>query len=83
MAWTSLKNSLCSKPHVLAGPILRTVTPKSVTVWITTRIGAAVTLTVWDWDDQNVERMKGTRRTVAIGKNLHIVAVTAKPLDNR
>jgi hypothetical protein len=64
MAWTSLQNSLGSKPEVLAGRILRKVTPKSVTVWIATRVGAAVTLTVWD--AQNVVRMEGRRRTVAI-----------------
>jgi len=78
---SKLADRLNTLPYVLAGPILRKVMPKSVTVWITTQIGAVATLTVWD--DQSVAQMEGKRRTVAIGKSLHIVAVTAKPLPNK
>ena len=76
MTWTRLQSSLNTKPHVLAGPILRTVTPTSVTVWLALRVGAKVTLIVLD--EQNAQVMRGERRTVAIGSHLHIVAVTAK-----
>jgi len=79
MAWTSLRDSLNSKPRVLAGPILRKVTPKSVTVWLALRTPGSVTLSVQD--DQQNRVMQGTRKTVAIGKNLHVVAVTAKPVS--
>jgi hypothetical protein len=62
-------------PRVLAGPLLRKVTPTSVTVWLALRIGATVKLTVRD--DHDAEVMEGSRTTVAIGSNLHLVAVTA------
>jgi PhoD-like phosphatase len=75
MPWESLGKSLDSKPRVLAGPILRKVTPTSVTVWLAMRIGATVALTVQD--ETNIQVMQGERRSVAIGKHLHIVAVTA------
>lgn len=83
MAWKSLKHLLNDKPRVLAGPILRKVTATSVTVWIAMRIGATVALSVQD--EKDVQVMGGERRSVAIGKNLHIVAVTASmmpPFEN-
>ena len=77
MAWTSLQNSLGNKPRVLAGPILRKVTPTSVTVWLAMRVGGDVTLTVLD--ALNAPLATGHRHTVAIGTQLHIVCVTAVP----
>lgn len=77
MAWTSLRNSLGNKPRVLAGPILRKVTPTSVTVWLMMRVGGDVTLTVLD--ALNVPFATGHRHTVAVGTQLHIVCVTAVP----
>jgi hypothetical protein len=64
---------------VLAGPILRDVTPTSVTVWLAMRVGATVVLTVKD--EQNVQCMRGQQRSISIGRNLHIVAIAATPLD--
>src|ERR687893_58125 len=75
MPWTSLRNSLGNKPRVLAGPILRKVTPTSVTVWLALRIGATVKITVLD--DRGANVMQASRATVAIGANLHLAAVTA------
>ncbi|HEX5083172.1 MAG TPA: PhoD-like phosphatase, partial [Blastocatellia bacterium] len=83
MAWISLKNTLGSKPLVLAGPILRKVTPASATVWLALKESAEVTLEVYNGDgpmDDTI--LRGKRRTVRIGKNLHIVAVTASPKDS-
>ena len=77
MAWESLQNSFGSKPQVLAGPILRKVTPESVTVWVATRTAATVELQLMG-DGGNMVG-NGTARTVAIGRNLHIVAITARP----
>ncbi|WP_028064029.1 hypothetical protein [Solirubrobacter soli] len=74
MPWTSLSASLGDKPLVLAGPVLRKVVPGSVTVWLALKQAASVTLTVVEGTTQ---RMQGTRHTVAIGTNLHLVAVTA------
>ncbi|CAN5715135.1 hypothetical protein BH11MYX3_BH11MYX3_14260 [soil metagenome] len=80
MAWKSLKDprtGLDKRPRVLAGPMLRKVTPTHVTVWLALRTACNVTLTVLD----GTTRVKqGSGRTVAVGKYLHIVAVTAKPL---
>lgn len=78
MAWTPLASRLASLPRVLAGPILRKVTPNSATVWLALRKPGSVTLTVKD--ESNTKVMQGSRRAVSIGENLHIVAVTAKLL---
>ena len=63
-------------PLVLAGPMLRKVTPQSVTVWLALRSSCTVTLTVSTAAGAFV--MSGPGKTIAIGKNLHIVAVTAQ-----
>ena len=76
MAWTSLRDSLGSKPLLLAGPILRQVTPAKVTVWLAMRVPATVTLTVVD--DQGKLVMEGTLEAVSVGVNLHVAAVTAE-----
>ena len=81
MPWKSLKNPelLSKKPQILAGPVLRKVTSKSVTVWLAFRSAGKVTLTVQN--DQQKPFLKGTRDTLSIGTNLHFVAVTAdKPI---
>src|SRR5262245_26608808 len=79
MPWESLSNSLNSKPRVLAGPILRKVAPRSVSVWLAMRLGGDVTLTVLD--ALNAPVASGHRHTVAVGTQLHIVCVTAVPND--
>lgn len=78
MALTSLKESLSSKPLVLAGPILRQVTDSKVTVWLALRSKATVTLSILDQNQHPV--MEGTANTTPVGVSLHIVAVTATPL---
>ncbi len=79
MGWTTLKERLdittTTIPVVLAGPMLRKVTGKSVTVWLALRVAEEVTLTVEN--DEKKPVVAGTAKTIAIGKNLHIVAVTA------
>ena len=77
MAFSSIWNRLIGLPYVLAGPILRKVTPSSVTVWLALRETAKVTLTVKD--DHGAKVAEGQHDTVAVGVNLHIVAVTARP----
>jgi hypothetical protein len=81
MAWTSLKTSLGRKPMVLAGPILRKTTRTSVTVWLALKTRARVTLTITD--EQGKLVMTGDEDTVEVGTNLHIVAVTGKPVSER
>ena len=77
MPWQSLSNSLNDKPIVLAGPVLRKVAPRSVSVWLAMRVGGDVTLTVLDALSAPVAI--GHRHTVAVGTQLHIVCVTAGP----
>ena len=74
MAWASLSTTLGNKPHVLAGPLLRRVTTEEATVWLALRKPGTVDLTIYDG---NAAILQGRRHTVAIGRNLHIVAVTA------
>src|SRR5262245_7888576 len=81
MVWTSLQSSLGGKALVLAGPILRKVTPQSATVWLALRKPASVRLIVWD--DKEPLIMEGTDDAVAVGRNLYIVAVTAKLLPGK
>ncbi len=50
-----------------------------MTVWVALKETALVTLSVKD--DHNTEVAQGSRPTAAIGVNLHIVAVTARPTD--
>ena len=76
MPWASLSTTLASKPRVLAGPLLRKVTPQSVTVWLALRKPGSVTLKVFA-ASENFRLLEGTRHSVALGANLHIVAVTA------
>ena len=76
MTWTTLASRLNDLPHVLAGPLLRQVTPKSVTVWVAVRKPGSVSLTVVDASGHQM--MSDSRHTVTLGTNLHIVAVTAK-----
>src|SRR5262245_49154675 len=75
MPLQSLGTTLSTKPRVLAGPVLRKVTPDAVTVWLALRVGANVTLKVPGADPSRP--LVGTRHTVAVGTNLHVVAVTA------
>ena len=77
MPWTPLATRLDNLPFLLAGPMLRQVTQESVTVWVALRRRADVTLIVFD--PVGDRPMRGKRPTVAIGTNLHIVAVTAVP----
>ncbi|HKT40415.1 MAG TPA: hypothetical protein VJR48_18735, partial [Ktedonobacterales bacterium] len=73
-----------SLPLILAGPILRRVEPRSVTVWVALRKPQQVTLRVYEWDavsESLTERLSGSRRTVRLGDRLHVVAVTARAAE--
>jgi hypothetical protein len=82
MAWTSLEGRLSTLPLVLAGPILRQVTPNAVTVWFALRKPTNVSLRVFRSDTPDDVLMPSetapTSSTTPIGKNLHIVAVTVR-----
>jgi hypothetical protein len=72
---------LYNLPLVLAGPLLQHTEPTSVTVWIALQEACQVELKVYATQgDQVLEEvlLLGQRQTVALGKSLHVVAVTAR-----
>jgi hypothetical protein len=79
MAWTSLKERINKLPLVLAGPILRRTEPNSVTVWVALKESCTVTLEILDTYKSLL--FTGSRKTIQLGVNLHVVAVTAKTTD--
>lgn len=73
-------------PLVLCGPILRRTEPDAVTVWVATKQSRTVTLRVYSdapppFPTTLREELQGTRETVRLGQNLHVVAVTARPVE--
>lgn len=75
MGWKPLRERLDNLPLVLAGPIVRRVDSRSVTVWVALKQSQRVILKVFDLDGQLI--LQGDRETVQLGINLHVVAVTA------
>ena len=77
-----------SLPVVIAGPMLRRTENSAVTVWLALKSPDNVTLKIYSTDGgrgQTIENvlLEGKRQTVALGQNLHIVTVTAKPVTDR
>ncbi|MFS8118441.1 MAG: PhoD-like phosphatase, partial [Microcoleus sp.] len=75
-------------PLILAGPILRRTETGAVTVWLALKAPREVELKVYSTEGGTGEvlgapLLQGTNTTVAIGKYLHVVAVTAKPTDSK
>jgi hypothetical protein len=85
-AYSDFQQQLTHLPLILAGPILRRTEPDGVTVWLALKAPSLVTLRVYttiagQGKSLDREQLAGSRHTVAVGKHLHIVAVTAKPID--
>jgi hypothetical protein len=84
MSWVPLSQRLSTLPLVLAGPMLRQVTPNAVTVWFALLRPATVSLRVFATGSPGTDLMSSAtapnapRATTAIGKNLHVVAVTVR-----
>jgi hypothetical protein len=74
-------------PLILAGPILQRIEPESVTVWVALKQPSQVELKVYDTRNDGTLLgnclLVGRRSTVALGKSLHIVAVTARTGTHR
>ncbi len=85
MSWTSLKSRLKELPLILAGPILRRVTPESATVWLALKDAKTVRLVVKEWNQEKQEEFSSEETTpVTLGTNLHVICVTARsPSDNQ
>ncbi|MBF2002658.1 MAG: PhoD-like phosphatase [Synechococcales cyanobacterium M58_A2018_015] len=82
MTWTPLSERLPSLPLILAGPILRKADSMTVTVWLALRRACTVSLQIYATHYGNGLELshlllEATQPTVAIGKHLHLVAVTA------
>ncbi|GLV58138.1 hypothetical protein KDH_49720 [Dictyobacter sp. S3.2.2.5] len=84
MSWTSLAERIEGLPLILAGPIVRRVEPTQVTIWLALKEARTVTLCIYAKDEQGrlQEQIRGTRQTIRVGDNLHMVAVTARVADN-
>ena len=85
-AYSDFEQQLAHLPLILAGPILRRTDPDGVTVWLALKAPSVVTLKVYttiagQGKSLDRERLAGSRATVPVGQHLHIVAVTAKPVD--
>jgi hypothetical protein len=80
MAFVALSQRLTSNqvPLVLAGPLLRHVSHDQVTVFVALRAARTVTLRVFTGaGGARTLQLQGSRPTVPLGTNLHVVAVTA------
>lgn len=85
-AYSDFEQQLAHLPLILAGPILRRTDPDGVTVWLALKAPSVVTLKVYttiagQGKSLDREQLAGSRTTVPVGQHLHIVAVTAKPVD--
>ncbi|WP_316433093.1 PhoD-like phosphatase [Leptolyngbya sp. NK1-12] len=88
MPWIPLQQRLHQLPLILAGPILRRTESTSVTVWLALRRACRVTLRIYATEYGNglvigSTVVTGERSTIALGKHLHVVAVTAQPDANQ
>ncbi|MBL1174028.1 PhoD-like phosphatase [Pantanalinema sp. GBBB05] len=81
-SWVPLRNRLSQLPLILAGPMLRHTEPDTVTVWVALQTACHVTLEIYATEAEGTritqQLFQGDRSTVAIGKYVHLVAVTAK-----
>ncbi len=64
-------------PRILAGPILRRVDSKSVTVWIALRTPDLVGLQVRPRGSQTAVLTAGFTAPVKVGEKLYVIAITA------
>ena len=83
MPWTPLRDRLNQLPLILAGPILRRTEAEAVTVWMALRTACEVTLEIYTTEGGDGLAVgsllfQGTSSTIAIGRYLHLVAVTAR-----
>ena len=77
-----------SLPFVLAGPILRRVEPKLVSVWIALSRPATVTITLWEGRTKGgsgeLFRSNAPTTTLRIADNLHVTVALARiPTDSQ
>src|SRR6266699_1514939 len=83
MSWTPLAERFSSLPLILAGPMLRRTEPRAVTVWLALKTPQVVTLRIYNRNGAGtlVQQLEGTRHTVRLGDQLHMVAITARAIN--
>jgi hypothetical protein len=81
MAFTSLAARIGNLPLILAGPLVRHIQPDQVTVWVALKAARTVTLRVTAPDAAAETLLTGVARSLPLGPDLHVVAVTATPAD--
>jgi hypothetical protein len=77
MDFKPLKDRLATLPLILAGPIVRRTEPKQVTVWVALKAPRKVTLHIYKKIGEE-PLFSSAGETIALGDNLHLLAVTAK-----
>ncbi|MBE9031439.1 PhoD-like phosphatase [filamentous cyanobacterium LEGE 11480] len=85
MLRTTAKLDLTQLPLILSGPILRRTESTSVTVWLAVQRPCQVKLHVMPHEAIGTARpqLRGTASTIAIGKAIHILAITAYAVDEQ
>ena len=73
----SLKGRLNGMPIIIAGPILRRVEKNSVTVWFASKKALSDVILEVINPKNKIVLSSHQEKTVALGKNLHVLAVTA------
>jgi hypothetical protein len=72
-------------PLIITGPILCHVQTNAVTVWLALKKSDTVTLRVFKTEEGNGSKLakpilQSQHQTIALGKNLHVLAITALPI---
>jgi hypothetical protein len=80
--------SVESLPLTIAGPMLRRTESHAVTVWLALKSPERLCLKIYSTvggRGENLESvlLEGDRYTVRLSQNLHVVAVTAKPIGDK
>lgn len=87
MADYSKTEYLQTLPLILAGPLLQHTEAGSVTVWVALQQACQVELGVYETHDRGTiigtQIFQGKRSTIALGKHLHVVAVTARSREGQ
>jgi hypothetical protein len=82
MDYLADENALQGLPLLLAGPMLRRTETDAVTVWVALKQSCRVALRILETQNQGSKLgrcvFEGQSETTAIGKSLHVVAVTAR-----
>ena len=85
---TKYSPSLEQLPLIVAGPMLRHTKTDEVTVWLALTKPETIALKVYETESGRgsiIGRMllEGERSTICLGKNLYVVAVTAKSVEGQ